>query len=165
MKKSILYPLIAIGLVGSVFTAFAHDEEEEARPVYPPNGQPVYQPNGQNVYRQQTIYREDNQDERYDRRDVYDRGSGGRRLDYEVDHLNQMVAHVGREMRSYRADRHTWREYQHLRSEADQVNYQFRRGEQFYNPRKLRAEIAHMHTELHHIEEELHVPADGYFRW
>ncbi len=162
MKKFILYPLIlAIGLVGSAFTASAHEEDEDAQPIYQPNGQqPVYQ-----QYRQEAVYQQYDQRPRYDGRERFDDRSGGRQLDYEVDHLNRMLAHVGRSLRTYRADRHIWREYQHLRAEAYQLNNQFRRGVQYYNPRRLRAQIQHMHDELHHIEQELHVRANDYYRW
>lgn len=94
----------------------------------------------------------------------YDRGGGGR-LSYEVDHLNRMLTHVDRSMRRYGATRQMWREYAHLRAEADQLNRQFRRGEQYYNRRRLRAEIEHMHSELHQLEEQLRVPSSGWYRW
>ena len=90
---------------------------------------------------------------------------GGGRLAYEVNHLNQMLGHVQRELRRYGADRHIWSEYQHVRAEARQLNNQFNRGEQVYNRRRLRAEIEHMHGELHHIEQELHVRAEEWYRW
>ena len=70
-----------------------------------------------------------------------------------------MLQHVEREMRRYRPDRHIRRQYQHIRAEAYELNILFRRGAQYYDRRRLRAQIAHMHSELHHIEEELHVPA------
>lgn len=68
-------------------------------------------------------------------------------------------------MRRYRADGHIRGEFRHLRAEAYQLNNQFQRGAQFYDRRRLRAEVAHMHDGLHHIEEELHVPANLYFQW
>ncbi len=76
-----------------------------------------------------------------------------------------MLQHVEREMRRYRPDRHIRRQYQHIRAEAYELNNQFRRGAQYYDRRRLRAQIAHMHSELHHIEEELHVPANEYYQW
>lgn len=83
----------------------------------------------------------------------------------EVDHLNRMLAHVRNSMRRYGADRHAWQEYGHLQDEVRQINRQFRRGEQYYNRRRLRAQIEHMHDELHHLEEELKVPARFYYQW
>lgn len=111
--------------------------------------------------------RVDSYQQSYDPRDndheqVDHRGGG---LGYELDHLNGMLAHMQRELRRYGADGHILREYQHVRAEAYQVSNQFRRGEQFYNRRRLRGEVEHMHNELHHIEQELHVRADEWYRW
>jgi hypothetical protein len=83
----------------------------------------------------------------------------------EIDHLNRMLVHVQGELRRYGADRHIWSEYQHVRAEVWQLNNQFRRGEQFHNRRRLRAEIEPLHGELHHIEQELHVRANEWYQW
>ncbi len=90
---------------------------------------------------------------------------GLQRLQREVDHLNGMVAHVSASMRRYGADRHIWHEYQHLRDEARQLAWRLRRGEQYYDWSRLRAEITHTHQELHYLEEELHMPQSQWHRW
>ena len=85
------------------------------------------------------------------------------RLMGEVNHLNHMMTHVERALRTYRAAKTIWREYEQVRKEAAVVNLQLRSKaiDRFH----LGKEIEHMHAELHHIEEELHVPVQGYYQW
>lgn len=83
----------------------------------------------------------------------------------ELQHLNGMLQHVERELRTYRADRHARSEFQHIRAEAYDLNNRFRRGEQYYDRRRVLGQIEHMHDELHHLEEEMRVPANLIFRW
>jgi hypothetical protein len=151
MKKIITITAAAImGMTGLAFTASAHDPEEndETR-----------------VDRRrtdETIY-----DTRDDRR-VSDRQKDWDaipRLRRQVDHLNRMLDHVRAEMRDFGANRRIWAHYEHVRAEAWQLNNDFRRGVQYYNRSRLRAQIEHMHAELHGIEEQLHVRADRYYRW
>lgn len=142
MNKHILtIALTGLALVSFYQVATAHEEDED-------NQRPDYQ-------------------QSYDPRDAgrqqFEHRGGG--LEYEIDHLNRMLAHVQGELRRYGADRHIYGRYQHVRSEAYQVSNQFRRGEQYYNRRRLLGEIEHMHNELHHIEQELHVPANAYYQW
>ncbi|MDQ6826116.1 MAG: hypothetical protein M3Z14_02810 [Candidatus Eremiobacteraeota bacterium] len=157
MKKTITTTAAAIlSLAGFAFTAAAHDHDEDVsqqqQPVY---DQPVYDQRG-----------DDRRPDYGDHRTFeHRRHDGLGELQRDVDHMNGMMAHVDREMREYRAGRHIWSEYGHLRAEAAQLNNQFRRGEQYYDRRRLRAEIEHMHGELHHIEQELHVRAEGYYQW
>ena len=137
--------IFAIAVSGLALVSFsrlmsAHEQDEN-------NARPEYQ---------------QQDDPRYDRRQYSNHGGG---LNYEVDHLNRMSEHVQRELRRYGADRHISREYQHIRAETAQLNNQFRRGEQFYNRRRLRSQIEHIHNELHHIEEELHVRANDLYQW
>lgn len=161
MNKTILTVAVScLALGGLSGIASAHEEDEQPPQVIEQGvqyGRPVYQANGQDP-------RYDRESRRDDDR-VFDRRSGGDGLGREVDHLNRMLQHVEREMRRYRADRHIRGEFQHLRAEAYQLDNQFRRGAQFYDARRLRAQIAHMHDELHHIEEELHVPVNEFFAW
>ena len=139
---------------GLALTASAHEQDEDV------------QESVEQQRTQETIYEQ--RGPRGDDRRVFehrkDQDAVGR-LNREVDHLNRMVDHVRAEMREYRADRHIRSEFEHLRAEAYDLNNQFRRGVQYYDRRRLRAQIEHMHGELHHIEQELHVRADGYYQW
>ena len=151
MNKSILTVALAcLALTGFAAAASGHEEDEQPR-------EPVYGPRGQQV--------ESRQDVRYDGREQYRQAQGGSGLGREVDHLNRMLQHVEREMRRYPATRSVRRQFQHLRAEAYELNNQFRRGEQYYNRRRVRAQIAHMHDELHDVEEDLHVPAAEFYQW
>lgn len=87
------------------------------------------------------------------------------RLGSEVRHLNHMLRHVERSMHRSGATRHVWRQYRHIRAGARELNEQFRRGAQYYDRPRLLAQIRHMHDELHHIEEDLDVPAREYYQW
>ncbi len=150
MKKIITTSATALlSLAGFALTATAHEEDENI-----PQQQPIYEQRG-----------DDRRSDYGDHRVFEHRRSGLGELQREVDHMNGMMAHVEREMREYRAGRHIWSEYGHLRAEAAQLNNQFRRGEQYYDRHRLRAEIQHMHGELHHIEQELHARAEGYYQW
>jgi hypothetical protein len=81
----------------------------------------------------------------------------------EVNHLNHMMTHVERALRTYRAPTPIWREYEHVRKEAAVINLQLR--SKAIDRFRLGKDIEHMHGELHHIEEELHVPVQGYYQW
>jgi hypothetical protein len=151
MKKIITIAAATImGIAGLAFTASAHDPEEndETR-----------------VDRRrtdETIY------ETRDDRRVYDRQKDWDaipRLRRQVDHLNRMLDHVRAEMRTYGANGRIMAHYEHIRAEAWQLRSDFRRGVQYYDRRRLRAQIEHMHAELHDIEQQLHVRADRYYRW
>jgi hypothetical protein len=85
------------------------------------------------------------------------------RLINEVKHLNRMMTHVERALHTYRAPKPIWREYEHVRKEAAVVNLQLR--SKAIDRFRLGKDIEHMHAELHHIEEELHVPVPGYYQW
>ena len=123
--------------------AFAHEEDEE---------------NPSRVY--------ENRDSRYNdpRDNRRDRDERDTQLQFELDHLKRMLIHVDRELRTYAADRYTWREYRHMRAEAEQLKNQLRRGEQYYNRGRILAQIQHIHDELHQIEQQLHVPANAWFQ-
>ena len=85
------------------------------------------------------------------------------RLRGEVNHLNHMMTHVERALKTYRAPKPIWREYEHVRQEAAVVNLQLR--SKAIDRFRLGKDIEHMHAELHHIEEALHVPVQGYYQW
>ncbi len=148
MKKIASYTLSAVlSLTGWAMNAAAHEDDEG-------NDEPVYET------RDNRVNADDHQ--------VFDhrrRGDGLGDLQRQVYHLNQMFDHVDNLLRRSRADQHTWQEYRHLRAESNALNAQFRRGEQYYNRSRLRAQIAHMHDELHQIEQGLRVPASQYYRW
>jgi hypothetical protein len=85
------------------------------------------------------------------------------RLMNEVNHLNHMMTHVERALRTYRAPKSVWSDYEHVRKEAAVINLQLH--SKSIDRFRLGKDIEHMHTELHHIEEELHVPVQGYYQW
>ena len=85
------------------------------------------------------------------------------RLMGEVNHLNRMMTHVERALRTYRAPPSIRQKYEHVRQEAAVVNLQLR--SKAIDRFRLGKEIEHMHAELHHIEEELHVPVPQYYQW
>jgi hypothetical protein len=85
------------------------------------------------------------------------------RLKGEVEHLNRMMAHVERALKTYRAPKPIWREYEHVKQEAAVVNLQLR--SKAIDRFRLGKDIEHMHAELHHIEEALHVPAPQQYAW
>lgn len=156
MNKSIITLAVAcLAFTGLRGVALAHDDDDDEQ-----QPEPVYQQNGQ--YGQRLAYPDPNRDPRYDQ---YSRQRGGDRVRDELNQLNGMLQHVEREMRTYRADRHMRGEFQHIRAEAYDLNNRFRRGEQYYDRRRVLGQIEHMHDELHHLEEEMHVPANLTFRW
>jgi hypothetical protein len=85
------------------------------------------------------------------------------RLMAEVTHLNRMMAHVERLLKTYRASPAISRKYTHVRQEAASVNSQLQN--KAIDRVRLRGEIERMHKELHQIEEELHVPAPQQYSW
>ena len=85
------------------------------------------------------------------------------RLLGEVNHLNRMMTHVERALRTSHAPKPIWREYERVRQEAAVVNLQLR--SKAIDRFRLGKDIEHMHAELHHIEEELHIPVQGYYQW
>jgi len=162
MKKILTITAAAImGVAGLAFTAAAHDPEENDQQRVDPR-----RPD-ETISDQRGDDRQNYDGQNYDRRN-YDRHKDWDaipRLRRQVDHLNRMLDHVRSEMRDYRADRRIWAHYEHIRAEAWQLNNDFRRGVQYYDRRRLRAQIEHMHDELHSIEGQLHVRADRYYRW
>jgi len=152
MKKILTITAAAImGVAALAFSASAHDPEENDQQRVDPRrpDETIYDPRG---------------DDRrnYDRQKDWDAIP---RLRRQVDHLNRMLDHVRAEMRDYGANRRIWAHYEHIRAEGWRLNNDFRRGVQYYDRRRLRAQIEHMHDELHSIEEQLHVRADRYYRW
>src|SRR5256886_8745064 len=149
MKKIIAITAAAImGAAGLAFTASAHDPEETDQARVDPRR------TDETIYERGPLYD--------DRRKDWDAIP---RLGRQVDHLNRMLDHVRAEMRAYGANRRIWSQYEHIRAEAWQLSNDFRRGVQFYDRRRLRAQIEHMHAELHSIEQQLHVRADRYYQW
>lgn len=151
MKKLIILTAVAVlGLTGFALKAAAHDDDERIEQPRPQ--EPIYEDRGP----------------RFDDRRRSDRRKDPDpigRLNREVEHLNRMVEHVGGEMRAYGADRRIYYRYQHIRDEASRLNSMFQRGVQYYDRRRIREQIEHMHAELHQIEQDLHVRADGYYQW
>jgi hypothetical protein len=85
------------------------------------------------------------------------------RLKGEVNHLNRMMSHVERALKTYRAPKPIWGEYEHVKQEAAVVNLQLH--SKAIDRFRLGKDIEHMHAELHHIEEALHVPAQQQYSW
>jgi hypothetical protein len=85
------------------------------------------------------------------------------RLRNEVNHLNRMMTYVERALRTYRAPKPILGEYEHVRKEAAVVNLQLR--SKAIDRFRLGKDIEHMHAELHHIEERLHIPVQEYYQW
>ena len=84
-------------------------------------------------------------------------------LNYEINHLNRMLAHVRWEARRYGAGWHLRRE---LAEAAGQVNHLNRESRYpFVDRYHMRREIARVRGLLHHIEQELHVRAGDFYRW
>jgi hypothetical protein len=85
------------------------------------------------------------------------------RLRGEVNHLNRMMTHVERALKTYRAPKPIWGEYEHVKQEAAVVNLQLH--SKAIDRFRLGKDIEHMHAELHHIEEALHIPAQQQYPW
>src|SRR5438067_12605511 len=73
------------------------------------------------------------------------------RLRGEVNHLNRMMTHVERALRTYHAPKSVWREYERVRQEAAVVNIQLR--SKAIDRFRLCKDIEHVHAELHNIVE------------
>jgi len=83
-------------------------------------------------------------------------------LDGRIDRLNQMLAHVRRELSRYRGDRRLRREVERISGDVSRVNWRYRRG---YENWRLRREIDSLRYQLHQIEVRLHVRGGDYYRW
>jgi hypothetical protein len=156
MKKMItITAALLMGVAGLAFTTSAHEPEETDQYRVDPRRS------------DETIYetRDDRRD--YDRRD-YDRHKDWDaipRLQRQVEHLNRMLDHVRGEMRAYGANRRIRYRYDHIQEEAYRLNAMFRRGVQYYDRSRIRGQIEHMRGELHQLEMDLHVRANGYYQW
>ncbi|MBA2623412.1 MAG: hypothetical protein H0U88_07315 [Chthoniobacterales bacterium] len=175
MKKIITFTAAAIfSVAGFAPTLSAHEDDDEnvydrveqqpieqqriERAVYE---QRVAQPSADRQVYEERQFRRGGND-----RPLFQRSQDGLgRLQREVDHLNRMMDHVRGKMRAYGAGPRIRRQYDHLRDEAYRLNNQFRRGEQYYDRRRVRAQIEHMHEELHEIEQNLHFRAQDMYRW
>jgi hypothetical protein len=100
-------------------------------------------------------------DYRYDNRTAYvNFGRNG--LDWRVDRLNRMLAHVRWEVNRYRGDWRLRREVDRVSAEVNRVNWRYRHG---YDTWRLRREIDSLRAELRQIEVRLHVRGGDYYRW
>lgn len=100
-------------------------------------------------------------DYRYDNRATYvSPGRSG--LDWRINHLNRMLAHVRWQLSRYRGDWHLRREVDRISVQVNRVNWRYRHG---YDTWRLRREIDSLRYELHQIEMRLHVRYDDYYRW
>lgn len=146
MKQIITKALAAImGVAGLAITASAQEDHEHVER----QRESAYERRGP----------------RFEDRRVFEHEDRGSRLDREVRHLNRMLAHVRAEMRASGANRRLWYQYQHIQNEAYRLNRMFRRGVQYYDRRRVRAQIEHMHDELHQIELQLRLRANRYYQW
>ncbi len=161
MKTLFKYSAVVfLGLGCAILPVAAEDDEQDEQQ----DQETIYEP-GATFQRSDASHHDDETGE-------YRGGHRGRRghdglgqIEREVDHLNGMLAHVQRSMRRYHAGRDVWRHYEHVQAEVRQISRQFRRGEQYYNRRQLRAQIDHMHDEMHGIEQQLDMPSSNYYRW
>lgn len=85
------------------------------------------------------------------------------RLKSEVNHLNRMMAHVEKALRTYKAPKAISQKYDRVRQEVAVLSGQLR--SKAIDALRLRKEIERMHAELHRIEEELHIPAQSQYQW
>jgi len=100
-------------------------------------------------------------DYRYDDRAAYvSPGLSG--LDWRINRLNRMLAHVRWELRRYRRDWHIRREVDRISVQVNRVNWRYRHS---YDTWRLRREIDSLRYELHQIEMRLHVRYGDYYRW
>lgn len=184
MKRFITITAVSfLAVAGLAYTAAAHEEDEEVQArieqqrieqqrieqeriqqqSYDPRG--IDSPDDRQVYEGRDVRQGANDHQVFDRRQDGRRRDGLGQLQRDVDHLNQMMDSVRGKMSAYGANRRVRFQFEHLRAEARQLNNQFRRGDQYYNRSRLRAEIGHMHEELHQIEQNLHFRPEDIFRW
>ena len=83
-------------------------------------------------------------------------------LDWRINRLNRMLAHVRWQLSRYRGDWRLRREVGRISDEVNRVNWRYRRG---YDSWRLRREIDSLRHELHQIEVRLHVRGGDYYRW
>jgi hypothetical protein len=83
-------------------------------------------------------------------------------LDWRIERLNRMLAHVRLEVRRYRGDWGLRREVERISGDVSRVNWRYRRG---YDTWRLRREIDSLRAELRQIEVRLHVRSGDYYRW
>jgi hypothetical protein len=83
-------------------------------------------------------------------------------LDWRVDRLNRMLAHVRWEVNRYRGDWRLRREVDRIAANVNRVNWRYRHG---YDNYRLRREIDSLRYELRRIEERLHSHRGDYYRW
>ena len=87
---------------------------------------------------------------------------GGDRLDWQINRMNRMLAHVRWELTRYRGDWRLRREVSRISSEVNRVNWRHRHGWDSY---RLRREVERLRAELHNIELRLHVRSGDWYRW
>ena len=85
------------------------------------------------------------------------------RLNSEINHINRMLSHVRGEADRYGAGRHIRRQLTRAAVDIDHINRRARGP--FLDRMHVRREIERVHGLLHHIEQELHVRANDFYRW
>ena len=88
--------------------------------------------------------------------------SHGDRLDWQIDRMNRMLAHVRWELGRYRGDWRLRREVDRVASEVNRINWRHRHG---WDSFRLRREVDRLRGELHNIEVRLHVRSGDCYRW
>ena len=83
-------------------------------------------------------------------------------LDWRVDRLNRMLAHVRWEVSRYRGDWRLRREVDRISGDVRRVDWRYRHG---FDSWRLRREIDSLRSELHQIEVRLHNHYGDYYRW
>lgn len=86
----------------------------------------------------------------------------GSRLDWQVNKLNRMLAHVRYQLKRYHPDWRLRRDMDRVATDVNRVNYRYRHGS---DSLRLRREIDRLRGELHRIEDRLHVRRGDWFRW
>ena len=84
------------------------------------------------------------------------------RLDWQVNRLNRMLEHVRSQLRRYHADWRLRREVERISTAVNRVNWRYRHG---YDNGRLRREVYSLRSDLHRIEEQLHVVRSDWYRW
>lgn len=79
-----------------------------------------------------------------------------------VDRLNRMLEHVRRQVDRYPTGGHLRYEVQHAANEVGRVNALYQRGFDSY---RLNRKIDTVRSQLHHIEMQLHVRNNEWYRW
>jgi hypothetical protein len=91
-----------------------------------------------------------------------DRDDRGDRIEWRIDRLNRMVAHVRAQLGRYHGDWRLRREVDRIAADVHRIEWRARNR---HEGEGLRGEIDNIRGRLHSIEERLHVRRDDWYRW